>query len=87
MTRPSHEQKPSKPRSQSRLNSKLDKNLWAYAAVASAAGVGMLAAAPAAEAKIVYTPVNVALPPGYALDLNHDGIVDFYQSELHRASY
>lgn len=78
MTRPSHEQKPSKPRSQSRLNSKLDKNLWAYAAVASAAGVGMLAAAPAAEAKIVYTPVNVALPPGYALDLNHDGIVDFY---------
>jgi hypothetical protein len=74
----SHEQEPRKTRNQSQLSAKLEKNLWAYAALASAAGIGMLASAPTAEAKIVYTPVNAALPPEYALDLNHDGIVDFY---------
>jgi hypothetical protein len=79
MTRPeSGKEKSSSKRTQFRLGSRLENNLWAYAAVASAAGIGMLAAAPAAEAKIVYTPVNAALPPEYALDLNHDGIVDFY---------
>jgi hypothetical protein len=61
------------------LTSKLEKNLWAYAAAATAAGVGMLAGPQTAEAKIVYTTANVTMHKGfgYALDLNHDGIVDF----------
>jgi hypothetical protein len=32
-----------------------------------------------AQARVVYTPVNVTLPNGYyPIDLNHDGIPDFY---------
>jgi probable HAF family extracellular repeat protein len=32
-----------------------------------------------AQARVVYTPVNVTLPRGYyPIDLNHDGIPDFY---------
>jgi hypothetical protein len=67
-------------RTSSRLNSKLEKNLWAYAAAATAAGVGLFSG-PQAEAKIVYTPANTTLwrgTPEYSLDLNHDFIVDFY---------
>jgi hypothetical protein len=75
----SREEKPRKTRSQSQLTSKLEKNLWAYAAAASAAGVAVLASASAAEAKIVYTPVNAVVTlNGYTLDLNNDGIADFY---------
>ncbi len=75
----SHKGKPNKTRSQSRLSSSLEKNLWAYAAVAGAAGVGILASPPAAEAKIVYTPANTVVTlSGYALDLNNDGLADFY---------
>jgi len=49
-----------------------------YALGAAAAGVGILAAAPASEAKVVYTPAHVVIPGGgYFLDLNHDGINDF----------
>jgi hypothetical protein len=50
-----------------------------YALAATAAGVGMLALAPAAAARIVYTPAHVTLPIGqfYGLDLNHDGKTDF----------
>lgn len=58
------------------VNSKLEKNLWVYAAVAGAAGVAFLAAEPA-EAKVVVTQTNTAISPSVALDLNHDGIVDF----------
>jgi len=51
-----------------------------YALAAGAAGVGMLALAQPAEAKIVYTPAHVKLLGGkpFALDLNHDGVVDFF---------
>lgn len=50
-----------------------------YALAASAAGVGMLALAQPADAKIVYTKADekvfgIAVP----LDLNHDGTTDFY---------
>jgi hypothetical protein len=80
MTHPeSKDERTTSKRTRSPLSCKLEKNLWAYAAVASAAGVGMLASAPAAEAKIVYTPVNaVVTPNGYTLDLNNDGVADFY---------
>ena len=63
-----------------RVGAKLDKNLLAYTAAASAAGVGILALAQPAQGKVVYTPgnepiiVNGAL---LALDLNHDGTADF----------
>jgi hypothetical protein len=50
-----------------------------YALAASAAGVGMLALALPAEAKIVYTKTHRLIPNGKEifLDLNHDGINDF----------
>lgn len=56
-----------------------------YALAASAAGVGILALAPPAEAKIVYTKTHKVLPPHSRvnLDLNHDGIPDF---TFHRQS-
>jgi hypothetical protein len=66
----------SKARSQTALNSKLERKLWMYATVASAAGVGMLASTPA-DAKVVVTPTNTTISPSVALDLNHDGIIDF----------
>ena len=69
-----------KKRNQIQLSAKVEKNLVAYAVAATAAGVGVLASAQAAEAKIVYTPANVTLNEGQPLpvDLNHDGIVDFF---------
>jgi hypothetical protein len=50
-----------------------------YAVAASAAGVGILALAEPADAEIVYTPTHLTIAPNrtFALDLNHDGIVDF----------
>jgi hypothetical protein len=63
-------------RSQSALNVKLEKKLWMYAAAASAAGVSILATTPA-DAKVVVTHTNTAISPSVALDLNHDGIIDF----------
>jgi len=68
-------------RQEARLRPALEKRLLAYAAAASAAGVGALALAQPAEAKIVYTPAHVVLTSipltSYKLDLNHDGINDF----------
>jgi hypothetical protein len=44
---------------------------------AAAAGtVGVLALAPSAEAKVVYTPTYAKLGPSFTLDLNHDGTMD-----------
>jgi hypothetical protein len=61
------------------VSSKLEKNLAAYFAAASAAGVGLLALAQPAQAKVVYTAANVTIGRGTALplDLNHDGVNDF----------
>src|SRR5579872_4156298 len=49
-----------------------------YALAASAAGVGLLALAQPAEAKIVYTPTHHVIGKNgrYKLDLNHDKITD-----------
>jgi hypothetical protein len=59
------------------VNAKLDKRLTAYVAVATAAGIGMLA--PKAEGEVVYTPANVSFQDTGKLmiDLNNDGIPDF----------
>jgi hypothetical protein len=62
------------------LSARLDKNLLAYALAASAAGVGVLAAAEPAEAHIVATPVNISIPENGGIiqfDINKDGIPDF----------
>jgi len=59
------------------LNSKLNQHLAAYVAAASAAGVAVLAAAPQAEAKVVYTPAHTFINGSTTIDLNHDGTADF----------
>jgi len=67
------------PRKPSKLSESVHHQLNAYALAATAAGVGMLALAPSAEAKIVYTPAHIKILPLHQnpLDLNHDGVVDF----------
>jgi len=57
----------------------LHNKLNAYTLTAAAAGVTILAVSPPAEAEIVFTPANGVIAQGskYALDLNHDGVVDF----------
>jgi hypothetical protein len=62
------------------LASKLDKDLIAYALVAGAAGVGVMAAAPNAEARVVATPANIVVPIDGGViqfDINGDGVPDF----------
>lgn len=63
------------------LSEPLHKRLNAYALAASASGVGVLALAQSAEAKIVYTPAHVVIGSAdreiHYLDVNHDGIADF----------
>ncbi len=54
------------------------QRLAMYALSAGAVGAGMLASAPAAEARVVYTPAHIDVTIGeFPLDLNNDGIVDF----------
>jgi len=65
------------PRATARINSKLEKNLAAYMAAAGATGVGLLAIAQPAEAKVVYTATNVTVTTPIAIDLNQDGVTDF----------
>jgi hypothetical protein len=66
-------------RTPSNLPDSIYHRLNTYALAAGAAGVGMVALARSAEAKIVYTPANVKIVPNHTvpLDLNHDGKKDF----------
>ncbi|MGD0179863.1 MAG: hypothetical protein ABSC15_08620 [Terriglobales bacterium] len=62
------------------LSESMSQRLNGYALAAGAAGVGVLASATTANAKIVYTPANIPINVNGALvnlDLNHDGINDF----------
>jgi hypothetical protein len=68
----------SRPRATAELSEPLHQRLNKYALVAGAAGVSAVALTPSAEAKIVYTPANVVVSRPFPLDLNHDGIIDFY---------
>jgi len=70
-------QRYSRPRSAAELSDSVHHQLSMYALAASAAGVGMLALAQPAEAKIIYTPADENIGPVTYLDLNHDGINDF----------
>jgi hypothetical protein len=73
--------RPDKP--PTKISESLHHRLNAYALAASAAGVGVLALAQPARARVVYTPAHVTftterhVPSRIPLDLNHDGIVDF----------
>jgi hypothetical protein len=62
-----------------RVSDSLNRQLTAYAQIASAAGVSVLALAGASEAKVVYTETHQVTHTGAPLyiDLNHDGIKDF----------
>jgi len=66
-------------RSTSDFSESVHDQLNMYALAASAAGVGMLALAQPAAAKIVYTPAHRVILAKHeiSLDLNHDGIADF----------
>jgi hypothetical protein len=62
-----------------KLAESTQQRLAMYALAASAAGVGVLALAQSAEAKIIYTPAHhlIGANQTYRIDLNHDGIPDF----------
>jgi hypothetical protein len=57
----------------------IHRQLNMYALAATAAGVGLLAVASPAEAKIIYTATHRVIAPNhsYNVDLNHDKITDF----------
>ena len=61
------------------LPNPLQRDLARYALAAGAAGVSVLALAQPTEAEVVYTQVHqtIGRSQNYAIDLNHDGIVDF----------
>jgi hypothetical protein len=59
------------------LSESIQHQLSMYALAASAAGVGIMALAQPAQARIVYTHAHQAVGKGLTLDLNHDGIGDF----------
>ncbi len=68
------------PRTPSSLSDSVHHHLGLYALAASAAGVGVIALSPSAEAKIIYTKTNLdvfEVYPGFPLDLNNDGKADF----------
>ena len=68
-----------KSRNAAQLTLAMEKKLLGYATLAAASGVAMLALAPSAEAKVVYTATNQKLPLNttFVLDVNGDGIPDF----------
>jgi hypothetical protein len=67
------------PRTPSELSDSVHHRLRSYELAVGAAGVGALAFAQPAEAKVVYTPADISLENNhqYNLDLNHDGVTDF----------
>jgi hypothetical protein len=66
-------------RKPSAISESLHQRLNAYALAANAAGVGLLALAQTAQAKIIYSPAHRVIEPkhSYDIDFNHDGIPDF----------
>src|ERR1700688_1502452 len=71
-------------RQPSKFSESLHRQLNAYALAASVAGVGVLALALPAEAKVVYIKTHQLIGPNgiYAFDLNHDGTADFVVSQF-----
>ena len=71
-----------RPRKTARISDSIHRQLNMYALAASAAGVGMLALAEPAEAKIVYTPTHEKLIGNVPIDLNHGGKADMRFANL-----
>jgi len=71
------------------LSESTQQRLGLYALAASAAGVSVLALAEPAEAKVVYTPTHVklVLEKPVAIDLNHDGVTDFFLQKYPHYSF
>ncbi|HTC48419.1 MAG TPA: hypothetical protein VK722_13930 [Candidatus Aquilonibacter sp.] len=67
------------------LNPRVDHRLLGYAAAATAAGVGTMALAQPSQAEVVYTPTNqvIKLNTTLSLDLNNDGVTDFFIRNLY----
>jgi len=63
----------------SQISNSIEHRLYAYAAAAGAAGVGLLALSQAADAEVVHRVVNATISANgsYTLDLNKIGVVDF----------
>jgi hypothetical protein len=82
-------QSPSGFRIPANLSESVLRRLNMYARAAGAAGVGILALAQSAEAKIVYTKTHQVIGTNgiYNLDLNHDGVVDFLILESGYATF
>lgn len=74
------------PRKTANLSESTHQQLTMYALAAGAAGVGVLAMAQPAEAKIVYTPAHIRITGTFSLDLNHDGVTDF-KIRVHQYSH
>jgi hypothetical protein len=77
------------PRAAFKLSASVHQRLNTYALAASAAGVGVLALARSAEAKIIYTPAHIHIYANHTivLDLNGDGIKDFtFKNVLHTST-
>jgi hypothetical protein len=70
----------------SKLSKSVHHQLNMYALAASAAGVGALALVQPAHARIVYTRAHRVISSNtiLGLDLNHDGIKDFFLSNYYR---
>jgi len=79
----------SRPRKSADLTDSVQQQLNKYALAAGAAGMGVLAFAHPADAKVVYTPADTNIAPDHTipLDLNHDGIVDFAFRDVYRRSH
>src|SRR5579859_1702107 len=77
-----------RPRWIAELSEALHQQLNLYAIAAGAAGVGMLALAQAAEAKIVYTPAHKVISPNtnFYLDLLNNDSHDFLLSNISKSS-
>jgi hypothetical protein len=68
------------------VSKSLHQQLNSYTLAASAAGVGILALAFPAEAKIIYTPAHHVIGANsvFQLDLDHDEKADFTIRNLHK---
>jgi hypothetical protein len=65
----------------------IENILKAYGAAAVAAGVSMLALIQPCDAEVVYTPTDIKILGIPLLDLNNDGIVDFFFHNSARTGY
>ena len=74
-------------RNASKINPELNRKLAAYAAVATAIGVGTLSATRPAEAEVVYTKTHIEVNNATPIDLNGDGITDFLFGRAGLGSY